>query len=205
MADLGLSHQSQIDSARQELLLLKESVDRSNLKALLKDKEIIKLKAELADLEAQYGRNKAAYQKGNVDGALYHCILNEEFSLLRQQLEETFRKLQQAEQEHLFHESSKEAAAGKLVSQQLKYLEKENASLKDDTSETRLEALRTEIDLQGGYIREMEMKLLQNRELVLHLESEVSELQDTISALQIKIAETETQCEAQRKANAARH
>lgn len=215
MANLDMSHQSQLEQARQELQQLKasaiqESVDRTNLKALLKDKEIIKMKTELTDLEAQYARNKAAYQKGNVEGALYHCVLNEEFSLLRQQLEETFRKLQQAEQEQLFHESSKETAAGKLVSQQLKYLEKENSALKEDTSESRLESIRTEIDLQGGFIREMELRLLQNRELVLHLEGEVSDLQDTISALQIRISvihkqETEGQCEEHRKLNSARH
>jgi hypothetical protein len=192
MADLGLSHQSQLDQARQELQQLKvtfpqDSVDRSSLKALLKDKEILKLKAELTDLEGQYTRNKAAYQKGNVDGALYHCVLNEEFSLLRQQLEETFRKLQQAEQERLFQESSKEPAAGKLVSQQLKYLEKENSDLKDDTSEVQVESIRNDIDLQAAYMREMEVRLMQNRELVLHLEGEVSDLQDTISALQLKI------------------
>jgi chromosome segregation ATPase len=178
----------------EELNFYRENERKNNLAILLQDKEINKLKNQLYELEQQVKVNKAAYGRNNEWPVMMHPLVNDEFKFIRQQMIEVHDKLNSATLENQFKKAGDSSSTP--LSTQLKYLEKEAHSSAAEVSESRIEALKAEFEKQRTSSTELEHRLIESRKLVKHLESELSEILDTVSSLNTRIRDINEQNES---------
>ena len=178
----------------EELNFYRENERKNNLAILLQDREINQLKNQLYELEQQVKVNKAAYGRNNEWPVMMHPLVNDEFKFIRQQMIEVHDKLNSATLENQFKKAGDSSSTP--LSTQLKYLEKEAYSSAAEVSEPRIEALKTEFEKQRASSSDLEHRLIESRKLVKHLESELSEILDTVSSLNTRIRDINEQNES---------
>lgn len=201
MVETGVNSQEKFGSLQEELKELQAKENKANLMVLFKDKEIAKLKAQLFDVEHKISNNKKCYSQNNTKAVLLHPFITEEFELLRKDLQETHQKINSSTMENFFKRNS-ESNPPSSLNQLVKFMEKTSNDVLSEVSEGKIESLNSQIEKKKASSEGLEQKLRENRNYAKHLEGEVSEMEDLIIALQVKIGQVDAQCDEIRKENA---
>ena len=184
MADHSQSLGVRIEKAREELQELKAYELKSNVMVLYKDKEIAKLKEELSDIQSQIKANKSAYTKNNIQSAVLHPLINSEFELLKDEITDVHEKISTISMENFF---KKQSEGSNSLSDLLGHVEQCRSTIKSDISTSGLEKLESQLRKKTDYLRELETRIQEIRELVLHYQEEIDSMQNSISYFQSKL------------------
>lgn len=197
MVEQGDNLEERILKAREELKEQQGKELKSNTMILYKDKEILKLREELEDIEQQIKLNKACYSKNNTNSVLIHPLVNYEFELLRNEIIDVSERIANLTLENNLKKQSETNSnyIGDLVS----HLEYNNSILKADLSPNNIEKLTDDLRKNLDYMHELETNVKDRRELIAHLKEEISYMQDASSILQNKIDACDHESEAIKK------
>ena len=200
MIDLEGSSQEKYFIAQEELNELQAKENKANLMILFKDKEIAKLRSQLSEIEQKISFNKKCYSQNNTKYAVLHPFIIDEFEYFRKDLQETHQKINSATMDNFFKKNS-EANPPSVLNQLVKFMEKNSGDVLSEVSEGKIESLNSQIEKKKLTITGLEQKLRENRSYIKHLETEISETEDLIIALNGKISQIDSQCDEIRKEN----
>ena len=134
-------------SLEEELKHLKNEEYSMYLDVLLKEKEIDMLKSQISDIDEQVRINKESYATKNPTAALRHPLVNKEFELTSQMLKKLYEDLT------LYAPIEQDAEMGengtiKMLTNQNRALERENRDAEEETNDSAIKKLETEISQQ---------------------------------------------------------
>lgn len=198
MVEVQENIQERIEKAYKEIHELQATERKSNVMILFKDKEICSLKDQLQELEQQIKLNKSTYAKSNVQTALMHPLVNEEFENIRAEILDLNDKVSVLQMDNHFKKHGDNNPPSEL-NRLIKFLEKESSELSNEISESKIETLKTENEKHKTHIKELQTKLKENTALINHYEQDIDQVQDAVLDLQSKIKEAETELENLRK------
>lgn len=200
MSDFDYSPDKKLTPSEQ-LKDLQNKESRSNLLILFRDKEIMRLKSHLNEIESKIAQNKKSYSSSNTKSSLLHHFVIEEFELYKRELQENHQKICSLVQENFFKRNSEGPGTSALLKHAVDYMERTNKDIQGELTQEKIGSLHQTFEKKLKNVAELEQKLKESRAYIKHLENDISETDDLIMLLSAKTKEVELQCQEMRSEN----